>query len=53
MLLMLQEVQIVVMLQLRVVDNGGMSPSTTHVVNGVNTDNRPPYYALAFIMRID
>ena len=33
------------------VDNDAFS-STTTVVNGVNTDNRPPYYALAFIMRI-
>ena len=33
------------------VDNDAFS-STTIVVNGVNTDNRPPYYALAFIMRI-
>ena len=34
------------------VDNDAFN-STTNVVNGVNTDNRPPYYALAFIMRID
>ncbi|MDA8640977.1 hypothetical protein N9L37_01265 [Flavobacteriaceae bacterium] len=33
------------------VDNDAFA-STISVVNGANSDNRPPYYALAFIMRI-